>query len=169
MHARLLPLLALAAALVPAAAAQAHPVDVPGAIGAKLDRVAAKTNVPILLPQTIDLDIDVDTPVYSSGYGRKRAWGFTLQGTRRCGANACSFAWFSARRAKRLGVPVNTRLVQGIKAHFKPLSCGASCSPPAITWLVNGRRYEIQAKTVDGSKQTFVDLANAALAGGGRV
>ena len=58
--------------------------------------------------------------------------------------------------------------MQGIEAHFKPLSCGASCSPPAITWFVNGRRYEIQAKTVDGSKETFVALANEALAGGAR-
>ena len=67
-----------------------------------------------------------------------------------------------------LGFKTNVTLVQGIRAHYQPLSCGGSCSPPWIAWKLNGVRYEIQAKTIKGSRAEFVALANAALAGGGR-
>jgi hypothetical protein len=160
--------LALAALLIGAAAAQARVVDVPATAGKQLSRVAAKTKLPVLLPDSIDLDIDASTPVYSTGYGTRRSWGFTFAGARPCGANACFLASFTGRRAKRLGWRVNVHLVQGIPAHFKPLQCGGSCSPPMITWLLNGRRYEIQAKTISGSRKEFVAMANAALAAGGR-
>lgn len=57
------------------------------------------------------------------------------------------------------------------KAGFTPLSCGASCAPPQIDFLVNGIRYVIQAnlkKTRKGDKATLIDAAQAAIKAGPR-
>ena len=158
----------IAALLLPAAVADARAVDVPRTARTELPKVAKRTPLPVLLPDRIDLDISQSQRVYATGFGTRREWAITLAGARRCGANACFLGSFSARRTRRLGARPNATLVQGIRAHFKPLSCGGSCSPPAIAWVLSGVRYEIQAKTIAGTKAEFVALANSALAAGGR-
>jgi hypothetical protein len=162
-------LTALAAALVPAAAAQARPVDVPATFGAKLTTYAHKSGPAIYLPDTIDLDIGADTKVYADGSAGRRSYDLTLAGARNCGnATACFLADFSAVGGQSIGFKTNATLVQGISAHYQPLSCGGSCSPPWIAWRLGGVRYEIQANVVHPTKAYFVKLANAALAHGRR-
>src|SRR3954449_77446 len=160
-------LTALAAALSPAAA-RAQNVDVPGAFGAKLGSYAKKSGPAIYLPSTIDLDIDAGTKVYTEGSAGARSYDLDLAGAPRCGhATACFLAHFSGDRGQAIGFKVNATLSRGIRAHYQPLSCGGSCSPPWIAWRLNGMRYEIQAKTVKGSRAEFVRYANSALEGGG--
>src|SRR3954447_11339012 len=161
-------LTALAAALSPAAA-RAQNVDVPGAFGAKLGSYAKKSGPAIYLPSTIDLDIDAGTKVYTEGSAGARAYDLDLSGAPRCGhATACFLAHFSGDRGQAIGFKVNATLSRGIRAHYQPLSCGGSCSPPWIAWRLNGVRYEIQANVAHPSKKYFVTLANIALAHGGR-
>ena len=158
-----------AAALAPAAAAQARPVDVPKAFGAKLASYAKKSGPAILLPGTIDLDIAADTKVYAEGSAGRRSYDIDLAGAPRCGhATACFFAHFSGERGQPIGFKTNATLKRGIQAHYQPLSCGGSCSPPWIAWKLGGVRYEIQANVAKPSKAYFVSLANAALAAGSR-
>jgi hypothetical protein len=59
------------------------------------------------------------------------------------------------------------KLALGMKGHYQPLSCGASCSPPSIAWIQKGVRYEIQAKALGGRK-AFVAMANSAINNGNR-
>ena len=159
---------ALAAALVPAAA-QARPVDVPAAFGSKLASYAKKSGPVIYLPGTLDLDIAADTKVYAEGSAGRRSYDIDLAGARRCGhATACFLAHFGGERGQPLGFKTNATLSRGIKAHYQPLSCGGSCSPPWIAWKLNGIRYEIQANVAKPTKKYFVTLANVALAHGGR-
>jgi hypothetical protein len=159
---------AVAALAVPAAA-QAGKVNVPAAFGSKLTSYAKKSGPAIYLPSTIDLDIDASTKVYSEGSAGKRSYDLDLAGAPNCGhATACFLAHFSGERGQPLGFKSNATLVQGIRAHYQPLSCGGSCSPPWIAWKLNGIRYEIQANVSHPSKRYFVTLANIALAHGGR-
>jgi hypothetical protein len=161
--------LALAAPLVPAAAAQARSVDVPAAFAAKLAKYHARSGTPIYLPDAIDLDIGAATKVYSEGTAGRRGYDLSLAGARHCGnATACFFASFTGERGASLGFRTNATLARGIRAHYQPLSCGASCSPPWIAWRLGGVRYEIQANVAHPSRTYFVALADAALAAGGR-
>jgi len=165
---RLLIVTVLAAALVPAAAAQARPVSVGKVAGPAIERLAQETTLPVLLPNVpIDLDIGPKTKVYGSASGDDKGWYVGLAGARHCGANACFLAAFMGEKGAALGFRTNVTLATGVRAHFQPLSCGGSCSPPWIAWRLHGIRYEIQAKTVKGSKAEFVKLANSALEGGG--
>jgi len=164
-------LLATAAAAVTLApaAAQASSINVPQAFGAKLSTYAKKSGPAIYLPSTLDLDIDPGTKVYSEGSAGKRSYDLDLAGAPNCGhATACFFAHFSGERGQPLGFKTNATLSRGIKAHYQPLSCGGSCSPPWIAWKLNGIRYEIQANVAKPTKKYFVTLANVALAHGGR-
>ena len=61
-------------------------------------------------------------------------------------------------------------LAKGRQGRYQPLSCGASCSPPSISWKERGVTYTIQAKVV--GKQTdralLVKMANEAIRQGPR-
>src|SRR3954451_8406816 len=161
-------LTAIAAALVPAAAAQARPVSLGQAAGPAIERLAHQTTLPVLLPNIpIDLDIGPKTKVYGSSSGDRKSWYVGLAGVKHCGADACFLASFTGEKGAALGFRSNVTLATGVRAHFQPLSCGGSCSPPWIAWRLHGIRYEIQASTVKGSKAEFVALANSALEGGG--
>src|SRR3954447_21124102 len=161
--------LALTVALLVPAAAQAHDVDVPAAFGSTLGKLSARSGPPIYLPGTLDLDIDAGTKVYAQGTAGRRAYDLTLAGAPDCGnATACFLAFFSGERGQPIGFRTNATLIRGIQAHYQPLSCGGSCSPPWIAWKLGGVRYEIQAKVAHPSKAYFVRLANAAVRAGKR-
>ena len=59
------------------------------------------------------------------------------------------------------------RLRGGIPGWFKPLSCGASCSPAVLQYRRRGVLYEIAAKlsasTNAGQRAALIRAANAAL------
>jgi hypothetical protein len=161
-----LALLAAAAALVTASPALASPVDVPGTLGATLARVDARTPLAIPLPDTLDLDFD--GTVYASGTGGRRAWSFALAGAPSCGgATACFLASFTAERGGAPAFRTRVRLRGGIPGWFKPLSCGAPCSPPVLQYRRRGVLYEISANVPDrtnaAARRRLVTAANAAL------
>jgi hypothetical protein len=165
MTRRLLPLLALLLVLAGPSAAHAAPVDVPQALGDELIRVAGQTDVPIRLPATIDLGWDGE--VHPFGDGRRRSYSFDLAAVPDCGgANACFLAQFSGERGGTPAFRRRATLVRGIRGYYKPVTCGASCSPAMIQWRQGGVLYSIQAK-LDASgtaaRRALVRAANSAI------
>ncbi|MEA2321285.1 MAG: hypothetical protein QOD81_1135 [Solirubrobacteraceae bacterium] len=155
-----------AAAVLPTAPALAAPVEVPAALGPRLDRADARTPLAILLPDMIDLDFD--GRVYASSAAGARSWSFALAGAPGCGgATACFLASFSAERGATPAYRTRVRLRGGIPGWFKPLTCGASCSPPAVQYRRRGVLYEIAAKVPDATaaaqRRRLVRAADEAL------
>jgi hypothetical protein len=159
---RLLPLAAatvLAAVAAPAAGAREY--DVAAALGEHVARVAARTDVPVRLPARLSLDHG--GRVYASGATGRGAWVLALAGAPRCGANACFLASFTGERGGRLAFRRRVPLARGIVGAYKPLTCGASCSPPEIRWRQGGALYGIQAKVgVAGPGRQLAALVRAA-------
>lgn len=161
-------LAALAALLVFAAPAAAKTYDVPAELGDELPAVAAKTRVPVLLPDRMPYE---DTTLYPSGSGRRRAWSLSLAAAPDCGgANACFVAEFSARRGAQPSGRRKVHLTGGRTGWFTPLSCGASCSPPSISWRQHRAAYWIQARVggKDTERRILVRMANQAIRAGAR-
>jgi hypothetical protein len=160
-----------AACALPVASAAAAPVDVPGALGARLERVDARTPIAVLLPDTLELDHD--GRVYASGSGGRRRWSFALAGAPACGgANACFLAAFTAERGASPAFRAKVRLRGGIPGWFKPVTCGASCSPAGLQYRRKRVLYEISAKVPDrtaaAQRARLVRAANQALRVGPR-
>ena len=160
----------LAAVVLPAHTAAAAPVDVdvPAAFAEVLPAVKARTVVPVLLPDRMPYE---DGPLYAEGAGRSRAWRLNLAAAPDCGnATACFVAQFSARRGARPYGRRKVRLRGGRTGFYQPLSCGASCAPPSISWRQHGAAYVIQANV--GTRRTerriLVRMANQAIRAGRR-
>src|SRR5215210_3669226 len=151
--------LALLVILATAALADAENVNVPRLLKGSIAD-ARDGGVPVLLPSRINLDYSGRT--YAGGGGGNDQYALFLDARPRCGGNACFLASFTGEEGKPLGFKVNGRLAGGRRGAYKPLSCGASCSPPSIIWIQRGVRYEIQAKALGGRK-AFVRMANSAI------
>jgi hypothetical protein len=158
--------------LLAAAPASAGPrdvqVDVPGALSGVLPAVKRATMVPVLLPDTMPFE---DIKLYGGGHGRPRAYHLDLAAAKDCGmATACFVAEFSARRGARPSGLIKVHLRGGRTGWFTPLSCGASCSPPSISWRQHGAAYFFGAKvgTRSTERKILVRMANQAIRAGGR-
>jgi hypothetical protein len=123
---------------------------------------------PVLLPRTMPLDAQ---HMYPSGGPSGKRYDLEIGAVKGCGgANACFVAGFTAAP----GTTVFGRRVSvtgATKAGFTPLSCGASCSPPQIVFIVHGVRYTIQAnlkKTAKGDRATLISTAESAISAGPR-
>jgi hypothetical protein len=134
---------------------------------------AGAIDVPVLLPDTINLDYPAGKLVVGeavgAGPGVTGRYDLTLSATRGCGgASACFLAEFTGRRGAKLGYKSNNvRLALGMRGHYEPIHCGASCAPASIAWIQKGVRYEIQAKAL-GGRAGFVKAANSAIRAGNR-
>jgi hypothetical protein len=121
----------------------------------------------VLLPATMPLDA---THLYAGGGRSGSGYDLEIGAVRGCGdADACFVAEFAAARTTAVfGQRVKVRGAS--RAGFLPLSCGGSCSPPQIDFLVHGVRYTIQAnlKTSHGDRAALVQAAQAAIAAGPR-
>ena len=86
------------------------------------------------------------------------------------GATACFVADFRARRGEDPHYTREVRLVGGRTGYFKPLTCGASCSPPVIEWVEDGVLYSIQAHagTERQERKRLRRMANSAIRHGAR-
>jgi hypothetical protein len=140
----------------------------PGLLTGTVNEVKEQTPLPILIPDNFYSDFD---PVYPSGVGDRRSYSIGLAGAPDCGgATACFAADFSAQKG---GTPFGrgkVTLIRGRKGRYQPLSCGASCSPPSISWKERGVTYSIQAK-VSGTasdRRLLVKMANEAIRRGPR-
>jgi hypothetical protein len=133
-----------------------------------LPAVKAKTTIPILLPDAMPSDYD---ELYPSGFGSRREYSIGLGAVQDCGgATACFVADFSGRKG---GTPFGRGKVTlrgGRHGRYQPLSCGASCSPPSISWKQSGVTYSIQANvgTQKTSRRILVKMANEAIKHGPR-
>jgi hypothetical protein len=167
MRLTLATLAALVTLAVPATAS-ARSYDVPAQFRTVLPRVKAKTRLPVLLPDSMPYE---DTTLYASGSGHRRSWELSLAAAPGCGgATACFVASFWAQKG---GQPSGTRRVTlrgGRTGWFRPLSCGASCSPPTIAWREHRAAYWIQANvgTQATERRILVRMANQAIRAGRR-
>src|SRR3954453_1327432 len=83
----------LAGALLAAPTVQ---VDLPALFAEQLPRVAARTEVGVLLPDSMPSDFDQHVP---TGFGTRRQWGLQIASRPGCGgAGACFVASFGGRR-----------------------------------------------------------------------
>jgi hypothetical protein len=150
------------------AAAFAAIALLPGLLTDTVTEVKPQTPLPILLPDNFYSDFD---PLYPSGIGGKRSYSIGLAAAPDCGgATACFAADFSAQKG---GTPFGrgkVTLARGRHGRYQPLSCGASCSPPSISWKERGVTYSIQAKVVgrQSDRQLLVKMANEAIRRGPR-
>jgi hypothetical protein len=170
MPRRLAPTVAVALVLVAvlAAPAAAAPVDVPATLGTRLAKVVDRTPLAVLVPDVLDLDVEAGTRVYASSAPGRARYAFSLAAAPGCGgATACFLASLSAERGGEPAFRARVRLRGGIPGWFKPLSCGASCSPAVLQFRRRGVLYEIQAKlsasTNAAQRAALVRAANAAL------
>ena len=157
--------LLLAVFLLAAAApvASARTIDVPKRFATQLERAHAQTEVPILLPQTMRSDFRRHVP---EGRATADAWRFDIGAVRNCHqATACFVAEFKAVRDGKPSGRRTIRLNRGRTGYYRPLSCGASCSPPSIEWRERHALYSVQAKV---TKRELLRMANSAIRNGPR-
>ena len=157
----LAPLLATLALVAP-------PADLDALFADTLPQVKAKTSLPILLPDALP---GVSEKLFPSGSGSRREYSFALAAVPACGgATACFVAEFTARKGGRPFGRGRATLARGRAGRFQPLSCGASCSPPSISWRERGVTYTIQANVGDKrtERRILVKMANEAINHGPR-
>jgi hypothetical protein len=150
------------------AAALASIALLPGVLTPTVAEINPQTPVPILLPDTFYSDFD---PVFASGSGDRKGYSIELAAAPDCGgATACFAADFRAEKGGKPFGRGKVTLTKGRHGRFQPLSCGASCSPPSISWKERGVTYTIQAKVVGKptDRQLLVKMANQAIRKGPR-
>jgi hypothetical protein len=140
----------------------------PGVLTGTVAEVKQQTPLPILLPDNFYSDFD---PVYPSGTGAQREYSIGLAAAPDCGgANACFAADFSAVKGGKPYGRGKVTLTKGRHGRYQPLGCGASCSPPSISWKERGVTYTIQAKVVgrQSDRALLAKMANEAIRRGPR-
>ena len=133
-----------------------------------LPEVKAKTSIPILLPDSMPSDYDA---LYPSGFGSKREYSIGLGAVQDCGgATACFVADFSGRRGGKPFGRGKVTLTGGRHGRYQPLSCGASCSPPSISFKTGGVTYTFQGTvgTQKTERARLIKMANDAIRKGPR-
>jgi hypothetical protein len=158
---------AVCALMAAAAPAAAEEYEASTLLRGQIAKVAKTTDVPVRVPAAIDLDFDGQ--VFGSGSATKRSYTLGLDGAKDCGgANACFLAAFTGERGGSYSFKRTVKLARGITGRYKPLSCGASCSPGMVEWKQGGSLYTIQAKVgVAGAaaqRAALVRAANSAIA-----
>jgi hypothetical protein len=140
-----------------------------GAFRALLPQLRKLTGVSILLPSTLPI---LRQPIYASATGDRSSYSIRLSSVSHCTANACFIGNFDAKRGVQPSFVQTVPLTQNLKGYYKPLSCGASCSPPAIAWVNNGVLYEVQlsfpSRDKEIVKKALVQIANSAIIAGSR-
>jgi hypothetical protein len=140
----------------------------PGVLTNTVAEVKQQTPLPILAPNNFYSDFD---PVYPYGSGDKRSYDLGVAAAPDCGgANACFAASFSAVKGGKPYGRGKVTLTKGRHGRYQPLGCGASCSPPSISWKERGVTYTIQAKVVgkQSDRALLVKMANEAIRQGPR-
>ena len=135
-----------------------------------LPRVRRRSGVPILLPSQVPAYVPA-SQLSASGSGFRRGYSLALASDPRCGgATACFVGSFTGERGGRPAYRRTVRLVGGTRGYYKPLTCGASCSPPAVQWVRRGVLYEISyaGASRTAERGVLVGLAGSAIRTGSR-
>lgn len=133
--------------------------------------IGRHTTVPVLLPDEVLIDVPRGHGIEQKWSATRRGWQISLGIGPRCGgANACFVGQFVATRGGRPTFGARVRLHGGVTGRFKPSTCGASCSPPAIQWKVGDVLYDVQFRAAGpgSDKRKLVALADSALTAGPR-
>jgi hypothetical protein len=151
-----------------ALAGPVHAADLNALFADALPQAKAKTRIAVLLPNALPTDAK---QLYAEHWETRRTYILSLGAVPDCGeATACFEAEF---RGEKGGTPFGAKrvtLARGRHGRFKPLSCGASCSPPAISWSERGATYTIQANVVSkgSDRAALTKMANEAIRRGPR-
>ena len=152
--------LAVAAALI------TPQVNVPQLLADEIREVRPKTELTILLPERMP---DLFDEYFPTAEGHRRRYAFEVGAAPGCGGStACFVADFSARKGGRPFGKRRVTLARGRVGWFQPISCGASCSPPSMSWKERGATYDLQAKLEGGGRRTLTRMANSAIRQGPR-
>lgn len=164
----LVALVAAVAVAVPALAASGD-VNVPKKFSALIPKVKKKSGLAVRLPSKIHVFV-APSKTFADGSATKKSYFLELDAAKGCnGANACFLASFSGTRGGTPAFKKTVSLARGITGYFKPVTCGASCSPAFIQWKQGGVLYEIENKGVGkNERKSMVALANSAIRGGAR-
>lgn len=141
-----------------------------------LETLKQQTSLPILLPSTLSPVEQDGQTIYAQGSGDANTYSVSLTTRPTCGANACTVGSLTATVGEQPYEPVYNQpvmLSQGITGYFKPLSCGGSCSPPALQWMYEGVLYEIQLELPrteqdEQARNTLATIASSAIEAGPR-
>jgi hypothetical protein len=158
----------LAPLLATLALAGAHDADLNALFADALPQAKAKTRVAVLLPDAMPTDAK---HLFADHWETRKTYTLSLADVPDCGeATACFEAEF---RGEKGGAPFGSErvaLARGRHGRFKPLSCGASCSPPAISWRERGATYTIQANVGrrGTDRRILTKMANEAIRRGPR-
>jgi len=132
-----------------------------------------RAGVPVLLPGELPASLREDR-LFVEGFTTESGYDLTIALAPDCGgANACTVGSFSAEQGGTLVEEFErVELANGTRGAFKPLTCGASCSPAMIEWVTDGVLYTIQLKINAGgdagTKRELIRLANASITAGPR-
>jgi hypothetical protein len=140
----------------------------PGLLTGTVDDVKRQTPLPILVSENFYSDFD---DLYPYGGGSAKEYALGVAAAPDCGgAGACFAASFSAEKGGRPFGKGRATLAKGRKGRFQPMGCGASCSPPSISWKERGVTYTIQAKVLgrQSDRALLVRMANEAIRRGPR-
>jgi hypothetical protein len=150
------------------AAAFATIALLPGLLTTTVADVKQQTPLPILAPDNFYSDFD---DLYAYGDGSEKEYSLGVSAAPDCGgANACFAADFRAQKGGKPFGRGKVTLTKGRHGRYQPLSCGASCSPPSISWKERGVTYTLQAKVVGRKtdRQLLAKMANEAIRKGPR-
>jgi hypothetical protein len=164
----LIAVVAVAAVAVPAIAAP-DSVNVPRKFKKLIPKVSKKTGLPVLLPSKLRA-FGAPSRVFGTGSASRRNYGLELGFGKDCnGATACFVAAFFATKGAKPDFKQKVKLTDGHTGYFKPITCGASCSPAVIQWRQHHALYEIQYKPASKKeKRAMARLANSAIEHGAR-
>jgi hypothetical protein len=150
----------------------ASSVNVPKVFGQKkIDKAASLSGVDVLLPTRIGTNGIKPSRIRGSVGELNGGYDLQLGVGRNCnGANACFVAAFFGNANGEIVYTKKVKLAGGKTGYFKPVTCGASCSPAAIQWKIGDVVYEIQYKGASQKKEkaTMIGLANSANKAGAR-
>jgi hypothetical protein len=153
----------------PAVAGDAAIVEPPKIFEKKLEKVRTDSGLDVYLPGKLRVYTKASR---AKGTATATSGSYDLQlGIGRCnGANVCTLASFYGIRGEKPAYTTKVSLFGGRTGYFKPITCGASCSPAAIQWLEGDVLYEIANKGVTQHKEkaTLVKLADSAITAGPR-
>ena len=132
-----------------------------------------RAGVAVLLPDDLPAAVREER-IFVEGFTTESGYVLTLALAPDCGgANACTLGSFSAEEGGTLVEEFEqVELAGGVRGAYKPLTCGASCSPAMIEWVTDGVLYTIQLKINAGgdagTKRALIALANSSISAGPR-
>src|SRR3954447_20960606 len=90
----------------------------PGLLTPTVTAVKQQTPLPILLPNTMQMDV---SPLYASGGGSEKEYSIEVSSVKHCGANACFLAEFAARSGSKPWGTRKATLAGGVQGRYTPL------------------------------------------------